>query len=132
MPFGLRNLLRMLIWLGLGLVVGVGLGLFLGWVAWPTQFTEADPTVLADGHQRDYTVMIAAAYTVDGDLAAARRRLASLGKPDSNAWLLSLTVDSILQGGSQTTNCHLVRLATDLGLNSPALEPYRAEGACEK
>jgi hypothetical protein len=108
----------------LGLLFGAGLGLFLGWVAWPVEFTEADPTILEESYQRDYTVMIASTYALDGDLAAARQRLARLGKADSNAWLLDQVVAHILENEDETEIRHLVLLARDLGLSSPAMTPY--------
>lgn len=123
-----RPILRMILWLLVGLLVGAGLGLFLGWVAWPTEFTDADPTVLADNFQRDYTLMIAAAYDVEGDLPAAERRLAELGKEDTEAWLLAVTVDHILAGQDQLEIRQLVKLASALNLYSPAMEPYLPAG----
>lgn len=119
-----ERLLRIVFWLGAGLILGLGTGLILGWVVWPIEFTEADPTVLEDSYRRDYTVMIAAAYSLDEDLNVARQRLHSLGKADGNAWLLSVTVDYILAEGDETEIRHLVRLADDLGLYSPAMEPF--------
>jgi hypothetical protein len=126
----MRGRVRNILWVGLGLFLGVGLGLFLGWVAWPTEFTEADPTILEESYQRDYTLMIAANYAVDGDLAGARRRLASLGKEDGNAWLLDQVVAHILENENETEIRHLVLLAHDMGLSSPAMIPYlpAAEG----
>ena len=120
---------KSILWVGLGLLFGVALGLFLGWVAWPTQFTEADPTILEESYQSDYTVMIASTYAVDGDLAGARRRLASLGKEDSQAWLLDQVVAHILENDNETEIRQLVLLAHDLGLSSPAMEPYLPDGA---
>jgi hypothetical protein len=112
----------------LGLLFGIGLGLFLGWVVWPTEFTEADPTILEEQYQQDYTVMIASAYALDGDLAAARRRLDSLGKEDSEAWLLEQVVAHILENVDQTEIRQLVRLANDMGLSSPAMTPFLPQG----
>jgi hypothetical protein len=124
-----RPLLRTILWLLVGLLVGAGLGLFLGWVAWPTEFTDADPTVLAESYQRDYTIMVAAAFDIEGDLPAAERRLADLGKEDARAWLLSVAVDHILAGQEDSEIRHLVKLATALDLYSPAMEPFLpAEG----
>lgn len=119
-----QDLLRSLMWLALGLLVGVAFGLFLGWVAWPAEFSETDPTFLDDSYQRDYALMIASAYSVDGDLATAQRRLRGLGLEDSTGWLLIVTVDHILNSGDQTVSRHLVKLSSDLGLYSPAMDPY--------
>jgi hypothetical protein len=120
----MKGRVRNILWIALGLLFGVGLGLFLGWVAWPTEFTEADPTILEENYQRDYTVMIAAAYSLDGDLPAARRRLAALGKEDSAAWLLDQVVAHILENQNETEIRQLVLLARDMGLSSPAMTPY--------
>ncbi|MFN2221656.1 MAG: hypothetical protein PVH65_10825 [Chloroflexota bacterium] len=119
-----RSLLRTALWLAAGVALGVTAGFLVGWVIWPIEFTEADPTVLEESYQRDYTVMIAAAYDLDGDLVAARRRLASLGKDDADGWLLTVTVDHILGQEDDGEIRQLVRLATDLGLDSPLMAPY--------
>ena len=119
-----QDLLRNLMWLALGLLVGAAFGLFLGWVAWPAEFSETDPTFLDDRYQRDYALMIASAYSLDGDLSTAQRRLRTLGLEDSTGWLLLVTVDHILNGGDQTGSRHLVKLSSDLGLYSPAMDPY--------
>lgn len=119
-----RSFSRLAGFLGLGLLVGAAVGLLIGWVVWPIEFTEADPTVLEDGYQRDYTLMIATAYAGDGDLDLAQRRLRSLGKVDSEAWLLTVTVDHILQARAEPEIRFLVDLADDLGLYSPIMDPY--------
>lgn len=120
----MRGWLRVTVWLGLGLLLGVGLGLYLGWGLMPTEYSEADPALLQTAYRQDYTVMVAAAYAQDGNLAAAQQRLADLREPDANAWLLSLTVDMILNNGNEQDIRHLALLARDLGVDSPALAPY--------
>jgi hypothetical protein len=121
----MRNWLRAVLWIGLGLGLGLSLGLYLGWVAWPTEFVDADPSILRDDYRSDYTLMIAQAYVQDGDLAAAQRRLYSLGGEAPDRWLLTLTVDAILAGrDEETIILPLVALSRDLGLNSPAMAPY--------
>ncbi len=124
----MKGWMRNLVWIGIGLLLGAALGLFLGWVAWPAEFEEANPAFLEEQYQRDYTVMIASTYALDGDLAAARRRLNSLGKDDTNAWLLDQVVAHILENENETEIRQLVRLAADLGLSSPAMAPYLPQG----
>jgi hypothetical protein len=123
----MRGRLRNIFWVGLGLLLGAALGLFLGWVAWPTEFTEADPSILQENYQQDYALMIAANYALDRDLVAARRRLTSLNKEDSNAWLLDQVVAHILENENETEIRQLVLLAHDMGLSSPAMTPYLPE-----
>jgi hypothetical protein len=120
----MREWIRSLLIILLGLVAGIGLGLYLGWVAWPTEFTDADPVILQDRYRRDYTLMIAAAYGQDNDLVAAQRRLANVDEEDGKAWLLTVTVDAILAQRDANDIRQLVQLATDLGLYSPVLQPY--------
>lgn len=129
----MRNWLRSLLWITLGLALGLGFGLYLGWVAWPTEFTDAAPSVLQESYRRDYTLMIAHAYLLDGDLDAARRRLHSLDQEAPDRWLLSLTVDAILSGRDEETVIRpLVTFAHDLGLESPALVPYLEDDIAEE
>lgn len=124
-----QRLLRVVLWLSLGVILGIASGLLLGWVVWPIEFTEADPTVLEESYQQDYTVMIATAYSLDEDLNGARQRLSKLGKQDPNAWLLSVTVNHILNQSDETEIRYLVQLASDLGLYSPAMDPYLTDSA---
>ena len=68
--------------LGLSLVAGLGLGLYIGWVVSPVQYVDTDPASLRQDYKDEYILMIAAIYSQDGDLAAARARLAALGLDD--------------------------------------------------
>jgi hypothetical protein len=116
--------LRIILFLGLGLLLGAGLGLYVGWIAWPTEYTEADLSILASEYRYDYTVMVAANYSLDGDLAAARGRLQTLAGEERDAWLLEVAGQAILQGAAEQDIRNLALLARDLGLSAPALEPY--------
>ena len=118
----LRNIALILV----GLAMGVGLGLLLGWVVWPTEYTDATPIILQDAYRRDYLRMIAGAYAEDGDLAAAADRLDSLG-PNGSEELFSLMLDAILAGNDESETRQLVQLAAALGFTSPAMQPYLPE-----
>ena len=118
--------LRPLLIIVVGLVLGIGLGLYLGWEAWPTEFTDANPSVLQETYRQDYVRLIATAYTADNNLPAAQQRVADLGA-DGREVVLAVTLDTILQGGDDAEIRQLVRLAADLGLTSPAMTPYLPE-----
>lgn len=119
----MRNWLRVLGLLIIGIGVGAGLGLYLGWEAWPTEFTDANPSVLQERYQQDYLLMIATIYAADGDLPAARRRVDEMGGQSRDV-LFAYTLDTILRAEDETEIRQLVRLAADLGLQSPAMTPY--------
>ena len=123
------RILRIVGWVALGLLIGAGLGLVVGWVVWPLEYVEADPTVLEGSYFEDYVVMISAAYSLDEDLGLARGRLNSLGLENVDSWYLSFTVDQILAGADEENIVFLVKLADDLGLYSPVMEPYLATGS---
>ncbi len=120
--------LRPLLFIVIGLALGIGLGLYLGWAAWPTEFTDANPSVLQETYRRDYVRLIADAYTADNNLPAAQQRVASLGE-DGLDVVLSVTLDTILQGEDEADIRRLVKLAADLGLSSPAMTPFLSEAA---
>jgi len=63
----------------LGLLLGLGGGLYYGWVIAPVQYVDADPASLHQAFKDDYVLMIATAFAGDGDLEAARAQLATLG-----------------------------------------------------
>jgi hypothetical protein len=126
-----QSIFHYLLWLVIGLLLGTGIGLFLGWVAWPIEITEADPSVLESSYQREYALMIASAYSLDSDLTAARRHLALLGKDNIESWLLEVTVEQVLNRREEPGTRHLVMLAKDLELYSPVMEPYLTPNASQ-
>jgi hypothetical protein len=119
----MKRWLFILGFLTLGLVIGIGLGLFLGWVAWPTEFTDANPAVLAEEYKQDYVLMIATDYALTNDLDTARQQITTLGSGGED-FLFSLTLDQILQGANPAEIRLLAQLANDLGLYSPAMDPF--------
>ncbi|RME32335.1 MAG: hypothetical protein D6793_11210 [Thermoflexia bacterium] len=108
----------------LGLALGVGLGLLVGWVLWPVQYTNTAPVQLRQDYRNDYILMVAAAYHVERDLDAARGRLAQLDPEDPARPLVDLTETLIAQNGRPRDIQMLVRLAEDLGAATPPMLPY--------
>ncbi|MCS7283342.1 MAG: hypothetical protein NZ769_08365 [Anaerolineae bacterium] len=108
----------------LGLALGLGLGLLVGWVLWPVQYTNTAPAQLRQDYRTDYILMVAAAYRVEGDPEAARGRLAQLDPEDPSRPLVELTEALIAQGGRPQDIRMLVRLAEALGAVTPPMTPY--------
>lgn len=101
----------------LGLVIGVALGLFYGWVVSPVQFTETDPSTLSLEEKQEYLALVASAYKVDHNLDRARMRLAKLKDPNTITTLTALAQQTAANGGDASA---LAVLASDL---SGGLQP---------
>ncbi len=117
--------MRNLLLLGLaGLALGIALGLLVGWVLWPVQYTNTAPAQLRQDYRNDYILMVAAAYRVEGNPDAARERLARLDPEQPTRPLVELTETLIAQNGRPGDIAMLVRLAEALGATTPAMGPY--------
>lgn len=117
---------RHLAFVAVGIVVGLGLGLLVTWQVWPVEYYDTDPVDLRQEHKHDYVVMIAAAYTQDGDLDTAALRLEQLGLEDDTQVVLGLFQRYDEAGYIEETRS-LARLAYGLGITDVALLPYVEE-----
>jgi hypothetical protein len=63
----------------LGVVLGLGMGLILGWGIWPVQWTDGNPEVLRADLQKDYLRMTIDSYNRTGDVDTAMARWDELG-----------------------------------------------------
>lgn len=62
----------------LGLILGLALGVLVGWYIYPVSYTDTLPSALRADYKEQSILLIAAAYRADGDLNRARGRLAVL------------------------------------------------------
>lgn len=65
-----------------GLLIGIGIGIGIAWGMPQAQPVDTSPASLRYDFKDEYRYMIAAAYTVSGDLGRARARLATLHESD--------------------------------------------------
>ncbi len=107
-----------------GIVLGAGLGLYLGWVAVPVRLVDVVPGDLEAPYQEDYLRLIAATYQMDGNQALAQSRVLSLNRSDWRGWILQEAVDAVLTDPAGLETRQLVLLADALGIESPAFAPY--------
>lgn len=61
------------------IIVGIGIGLYYGWVVSPVQFFDTTPATLRIDYQTDYVLMVAEAYVSEQDATLAVERLYFLG-----------------------------------------------------
>jgi hypothetical protein len=120
---------RFLVSLIIGLIVGIGAGLYLGWVQFPVEFVNSPASALAREYKDDYTVMIAAAFAQDQDLGGAVERLRVLGVENIPAYVLEVTERFI----TNSQNVNDIRLLVGLyeglaGRVTPMMDPYRQVG----
>jgi len=93
-----------------GAALGIAIGLLVGWVLVPVQYVDATPVTLRSDFKDEYRYMIAAAYSVTGNLVRARARLGLLEDPDP-ARALGDQGQRML---ASNTSPDVVRILTDL------------------
>jgi len=111
---------------GLGIAVGLALGILLGWVVWPVQYTDSDIADLRPADKTDYIIMVSAAYTLDGDLAQARARLERLNDPNVSRRISDLAEQYILKGEERALARSLALLAEALNAGTETTRKYLA------
>jgi hypothetical protein len=63
----------------ISIAIGIGLGLYYGWVVSPIQYIDTTPTTLRADFRADYTLMVAETFQRDKNIENAARYLANLG-----------------------------------------------------
>jgi hypothetical protein len=116
---------RFLVSLLVGLVIGVGVGLYLGWEQFPARTVNGPATSLDQNYKDDYTVMIAAGYAGDHDLNGALERMRILGLPNIPEYVQQVTERYISNSQDVNDIRLLVGLSEDMGRLTPIMEPYR-------
>jgi hypothetical protein len=111
------------LWIALlaGLAVGLALGLTLTWQVWPVQYYDTDPVDLRPEIKEEYLVLISTAYSLDGDLDKAKRRLRALGEREDGQTVAALAERYVQEGRGVTATRGLARLAYALGARSSAI-----------
>lgn len=107
----------------LGLIVGALVGVGVGWLA-PITDVGASVDKLNPDAKAEYTVMIGAAYGVDGDWDTAQSRLGQIGEEDPAGYVVRLAEQYISQGRSPDDIRNLVRLAARYGYITAPMQPY--------
>lgn len=118
-------LLRIGLSLLVGLVAGLGIGLYVGWVQSPVEYVDSPLSYLEQDYAADYTVMIAYGYVHDGDLPGAVDRLRALEVSNVPGFVQAVTERYISQSRAIADIQHLVALAEAMGRLTPLMEPYR-------
>lgn len=109
-------------------LVGIAMGLVLGWQVWPVRWYDTDPSDLRVGHQMDYIVMTANSLAVTGDVEVARDRLLELTDEDTT-WpqvvdLVHRVVENQEENADSATALRVRRLEDALDMPSVEETPF--------
>ncbi len=116
---------RLLLSLIAGLVLGVGAGLFVGWVAFPVEYLDSPASALDRRYKDDYTVMVAAGYLVDRDVQGAIDRLRILGEENIPLYIQETTERFISNSRGLEEIQFLVALSESVGRLTEPMMDYR-------
>jgi hypothetical protein len=117
--------MRLFLSVVIGVVLGIAGGLFVGWVVAPTEYVDSPMRGLATRYQEEYTVMVAAGFSVDRDVNAVLQRLAPLGQDNIPQYVQSLTERYITLSRDVDDIRLLVILSEGLGRFTPVMENFR-------
>jgi hypothetical protein len=109
-----------------GLVVGLSLSLTYTWALDLPSTAFTTPAMLNPHDRELYAVLIAAAYSADGNLERAETRLAGLEDANVANTLVSMAERYIVEGRDVRDVRALARLADALGQTSPSVRPFIA------
>ncbi|MBN2388907.1 MAG: hypothetical protein JXB85_17970 [Anaerolineales bacterium] len=99
-----------------GLAIGIGLGLLIAWAFIPVTYVNTSPRSLRADFKDSYRVLIASAYTANGDLGRAQARLDLLGDEDPAAALADQALLLADVGDPEGAAFSLAALAGALGV----------------
>jgi hypothetical protein len=108
----------------IGVLIGLAVGVFLGWEQFPVEYTNSAMSALAPRYQEDYTVMVAEGYLYDQDINGALTRLQPLGKENIFDYIQDLT-ERLISQSKVSAIPPMVALAEGVGRLTPAMEIYR-------
>lgn len=106
-----------------GLLAGIGLGLFYAWIIDPVEFTTADPSSVEARYPDVWIISVAEAYQASGDWPRAEMRLNALRDPNL-AQTVSALFDRVGAEGPNPAARALARLADRLGARSAGMIVY--------
>jgi hypothetical protein len=118
---------RLLIFL-LGIALGLGLAMLVGWVLFPLSEQEVTPASMRADYREEYVRLVAVAYQADADLMLAERRLQALNGAGAEGRFTAPLVAQIERWIAEDRSADLIepmaRLARDLGVDTPAMASY--------
>jgi len=106
----------------LALLVGIAIGLIIGWVIWPVSYTSVAPVDLHSGYRKFYLTLVADQYNRTGNLSTVREQLGA----DTDRWSskqIAAELRELAKKSSQSDKAKFEALATALEQTAPAVSP---------
>lgn len=97
-----------------GLLIGIGMGVLIGWVISPVNYTDTAPYALQQQYKDEYRKLIAQAFLANGDIGRARERLTLLQDADPVRELSAQAQRLVAGGGLAADSSALSALAAAL------------------
>ncbi len=111
-----------------GIALGVGFAMLIGWVLFPLERQEITPASMRPDYQTEYLRLVALAYQADGDLVLAKRRLRAVAGDAVSAPVVALTERWIDDARDADLIVPLIALAQALDAETPAMIDYLYRG----
>ena len=94
------------------LLIGLGVGLFYGWVVNPIEYVDTAPASLRNDYRADYVLMVAETYQAENNITLARQRLAFLGEASPES-IVQQAMDFAVQANYAPSDLGLLRDLSD-------------------
>ena len=108
-----------------GLLIGALVGLYFGWIQFPTNARSSSLSDMAQHYRDEYSVMVAAGYAADADLAGAIERLSRLDIDDVPTYFRESTERIINTSSRDLDDIGLLaQLADGLGQLTLTMQPF--------
>ncbi len=108
-------------WLLLGIIGGLGIGLYYAWVIDPIIYVDASPARLSERYQAEYIFLVSQSFAADGHWPRAQQRLAALEDPNLTQTVNDLLETYIRDLQSPDALRHMAALAQQLGAQGGAV-----------
>ena len=117
------------LWALLGVLVGLGVALYLTWVVWPVEYYDADPADLLPERKALWAELASEGYALTGELETAYDRLALLGVQHPGRFVAQVAEARVQEGASVEHIRAMARLSEALGGITAQLLVYIATPA---
>jgi len=104
-----------------GLLIGIGIGLLIGWVISPVNYIDTAPYSLQSRYKEEYRKLIALSYLSNGDVGRARERMGLLKDADPVRELSAQAQRVLAEGGLAADSRALSALASALNASAGSI-----------